>query len=113
MPPTFYNLLSLFWRVDGVLGLRIDGVCLELGASVIDLLANSKIRFDSVKRMTQIQKTSLGKMDKAHPPSVSRRRKRPDATGCSYQGMPPPARHRRTHHAVGLPSGSGLRAADS
>ena len=27
--------------------------------------------------------------------------------------MPPPACHRRTHHAVGLPSGSGLRAADS
>ena len=27
MPPTFYNLLSLFLRVDGVnLGVRIDGV---------------------------------------------------------------------------------------
>ena len=26
MPPTFYNLLSLFLRLDGVLGVRIDGV---------------------------------------------------------------------------------------
>ena len=26
MPPTFYNLLSLYLRVDGVLGVRIDGV---------------------------------------------------------------------------------------
>ena len=65
MPPTFYNLLSLFLRVDGVLGVRIEGVCRlqgcnlsKLGASVIDTLANSKIRFDSVKRMTQIQNTS-------------------------------------------------------
>ena len=49
----------------------------------------------------------------AHPPSVSRRSKWANATGHSYQVMPPPARHRRTHHAVGLPSGSGLRAADS
>ena len=30
----------------------------KTGASVIDTLANSKIRFDSVKRMTQIQNTS-------------------------------------------------------
>ena len=30
----------------------------NLGASVIDTLANLKIRFDSVKRMTQIQNTS-------------------------------------------------------
>ena len=29
-----------------------------IGASVIDLLANSKMRVDSVKRMTQIQITS-------------------------------------------------------
>ena len=29
-----------------------------LGASVIDLLANPKMRLDSVKRMTQIQNTS-------------------------------------------------------
>ena len=29
-----------------------------LEASVIDILANSKIRFDSVKRMAQIQNTS-------------------------------------------------------
>ena len=29
-----------------------------IGASVIDLLANSKMRVDSVKRMTQIQNTS-------------------------------------------------------
>ena len=49
-----------------------------------------------------------------HPPSVSRRRKRPDATGRSYQVMPPTARHCRTHYAAGLPSGSsGHRAADS
>ena len=47
MPPTFYNLLSLFLRVDGVLGVRIEGVCrlqgcnnLQPGASVIDTLAN-------------------------------------------------------------------------
>ncbi len=26
MPPTFYNLLSLLLRVDGVFGVRIDGV---------------------------------------------------------------------------------------
>ena len=31
---------------------------LQPGASVIDTLANSKIRLDSVKRMTQIQNTS-------------------------------------------------------
>ena len=65
MPPTFYNLLSLFLRVDGVLGVRIEGVCrlqgcnnLQPGASVIDLLANSKIRLDRVKRRTKIQNTS-------------------------------------------------------
>ena len=86
MPPTFYNLLSLFLRVDGVnLGVRIDGVygCASAPNSpmyqgvrlfcsgpprytkksrpelaYIDTLANSKIRFDSVKRMTQIQNTS-------------------------------------------------------
>ena len=65
MPPTFYNLLSLFLRVDGVLGVRIEGVCrlqgcnnLQPGASVIDTLANLKIRLNSVKRMTQIQNTS-------------------------------------------------------
>ena len=58
MPPTFYNLLSLFLRVDGVLGVRIEGVCRLQGASVIDTLANLKIRLDSVKRMTQIQITS-------------------------------------------------------
>ena len=86
MPPTFYNLLSLFLRVDGVnLGVRIDGVygCASApnspmyqGARLsfsgpprytkksrpelayIDTLANSKIRLDSVKRLTQIQNTS-------------------------------------------------------
>ena len=31
---------------------------LELIPSVIDILANSKMRLDSVKRMTQIQNTS-------------------------------------------------------
>ena len=30
----------------------------KVGASVIDILANLKIRLDSVKRMTQIQNTS-------------------------------------------------------
>jgi hypothetical protein len=30
----------------------------KIGASVIDILANLKIRSDSVKRMTQIQNTS-------------------------------------------------------
>ena len=30
----------------------------QFGASVIDILANSKIRSDGVKRMTQIQNTS-------------------------------------------------------
>ena len=34
------------------------GQSAKLGASVTDILANSKIRFDSVKRMTQIQNTS-------------------------------------------------------
>ena len=85
MPPTFYNLLSLFLRVDGVLGVRIDGVygCASArnspmyqGARLffsgpprntkksrpelayIDILVNLKIRLDSVKRMTQIQNTS-------------------------------------------------------
>ena len=86
MPPTFYNLLSLFLRVDGVnLGVRIDGVygCASARSSpmyqgarlscsepprftkksrtelaYIDTLANPKIRLDGVKRMTHIQNTS-------------------------------------------------------
>ena len=33
-------------------------VASQIGASVIDILANSKIRLDSVKRMTKIQNTS-------------------------------------------------------
>ena len=85
MPPTYYNLLSLF-RIDGVkLGVRIDGVygCASArnspmyqGARLffsrpprytkksrpelayIDTLANSKIRLNSVKRLTQVQNTS-------------------------------------------------------
>ena len=49
---------------------RVDGVwvvlkhiparrfCQKIGASVIDILANPKIRFEGVKRMTKIQNTS-------------------------------------------------------
>ena len=32
--------------------------CQKIGASVVDILANPKIRLDGVKRMTQIQNTS-------------------------------------------------------
>ena len=39
-------------------GLRPGEYVKSIGASVIDLLANSKIRLDSVKRMTQILNTS-------------------------------------------------------
>ena len=82
MPPTFYNLLSLFFRrrmgrVDGVDGCAsarnspmYQGAKLFFSGpprytkksrpelAYIDILANSKIRLDSVKRLTQIQNTS-------------------------------------------------------
>ena len=38
--------------------MQARGSASKIGASVIDILANSKIRSDSVKRMTQIQNTS-------------------------------------------------------
>ena len=57
MPPTFYNLLSLYCASTAYWG-SAKAFAGKTGASVIDLLANSKIRFDSVERMTQSQNTS-------------------------------------------------------
>ena len=84
MPPTFYNLLSLYCAstaYEGYASMASMAVrapelvpCTKVrddfapGPHVqkksqtelayIDLLANSKIRVDSVKRLTQIQNTS-------------------------------------------------------
>ena len=43
-------------RIRRIYATKTDGQ--QIIPSVIDILANSKIRFDSVKRMTQIQNTS-------------------------------------------------------
>ena len=45
-------------HATGALGAALGASVNRIGASVIDILANSKIRFDGVKRMTQIQNTS-------------------------------------------------------
>ena len=52
-PESTYSL-----SVQSILLVDVTVLVQSIGASVIDLLANSKIRLDSVKRMTQILNTS-------------------------------------------------------
>ena len=82
---------------------RVDGVwvvlkhiparrfCQKIGASVIDILANPKIRLDGVKRMTQIQTTSQSFAETKSFGVAARE-----------HTLAPPGRHRPRHSRMNL-----------
>ena len=72
------------------------------GASVIDILANSKIRFDSVKRMTQIQNTSLSFAETKYFSVAARQ-----------HTLAPPAKHRPRHSQMSLTARQNTPAIDA
>ena len=63
----------------------------QIGASVIDILANSKIRSDSVRRMTQSQNTSQSFAETKYFRVAARE-----------HTLAPPGRHRRRHSRMSL-----------
>ena len=74
----------------------------KLGASVIDILANSKIRFDSVKRMTQIQNTSWSFAATKYFRVAARE-----------HTLAPPGRHRPRHSRTSLMAPQSTPAIDA
>ena len=72
------------------------------GASVIDILANSKIRFDSVKRVTQIQNTSLSFAEAKYSTVAARE-----------HTLAPPGRHRPRHSRMRLTARQSTPAIDA
>ena len=71
-------------------------------ASVIDILANSKIRFDSVKRMTQIQNTSWSFAATKYFRVAARE-----------HTLAPPGRHRPRHSRMSLTARQNTPAIDA
>ena len=63
MPPTFYNLLSLFLRVDGVLGVRIDGVYGCASAPNSPMYQGARISFSGPPRYTKKSRPELAYID--------------------------------------------------
>ena len=75
---------------------------LLIGASVIDILENSKIRRDSVKRMIQIQKTSYSFAATKYFSVAARE-----------HTLAPPGRHRPRHSRMSLTSCQNTPAIDA
>ena len=64
MPPTFYNLLSLFLRVDGVnLGVRIDGVYGCASAPNSPMYQGAGLSFSGPPRYTKKSRPELAYID--------------------------------------------------
>ena len=64
--------------------------CQKIGASVIDILANPKIRLDGVKRMTQIQNISQSFAETKYSTVAARE-----------HTLAPPGRHHPRHSRIG------------